>query len=55
MSMSEILLTLYVVCSYIHIQRYGLWKDADSISADLDRIEELISAPTTPIQEVNDS
>ncbi|XP_078337037.1 piezo-type mechanosensitive ion channel component 2-like isoform X2 [Crassostrea virginica] len=44
-----LLLALFIHRSVL--KRYGLWKDADSISADLDRIEELISAPTTPIQE----
>ncbi|XP_056011934.1 piezo-type mechanosensitive ion channel component 1-like isoform X4 [Ostrea edulis] len=44
-----LLLALFIHRSIL--KRYGLWKDADSISADLDRVEEMISAPTTPIQE----
>ncbi|XP_061162541.1 piezo-type mechanosensitive ion channel component 2-like [Saccostrea echinata] len=44
-----LLLALFIHRSVL--KRYGLWKDADSISADLDKVEENLSVPTTPVQE----
>lgn len=45
---------ILLLALFIHrsiLKRYGLWKDADATLADVDRAEEIISAPTTPIQE----